>query len=154
MKWQVWGSFDGDSDEFLTIGVHVTPEEGNEGLTAALVELGEQRLLEFETPEEPPPAGLGPPSVIHFRAAAVGMELFSEGYSQGSHSPRRRCAVHAGEVHGLEATELRRGIERLISGVDVSCYEMADFRDGLVRLLDRVDARDSLAHLEKEAKSE
>lgn len=154
MKWQVWGSFDDDSDEFLTIGVHAVPEEGNEALVTALVELGEQQLLEFETSEELPPAGLGPPSITHFRAAAVGLELFSEGYAQGSRSPRRGCPVHAGEVHGGEANELRKGIEKLIEGVDVSCHEMAEFKDSLVRLLDRIDARDSLAHLERKERPE
>lgn len=44
--------------------------------------------------------------------------------------------------HGAEAEELRSGIEKLIAeGDQVCCWQ-------LQRLLDRVDARDSLAYLE------
>lgn len=55
------------------------------------------------------------------------------------------CPIHSGAVHGGEAEELRSGIETLIS----------KHRDGtvprreLIILLDLVDARDSLAHLER-----
>lgn len=45
-------------------------------------------------------------------------------------------------VHGAEAEELRKGVEKLLTdGADVSFID-------LQRLLDRVDARDSLAFLE------
>lgn len=53
------------------------------------------------------------------------------------------CSEHD-FVHGAEAEELRKGIEKLLKdGNDAD-----DFRRGLRRLLDRVDARDSLAFLE------
>lgn len=52
------------------------------------------------------------------------------------------CPVHEGELHGGEAEELRAGIESLIAANDLSS-------SSLQRLLDRVSARDSLAHLER-----
>jgi hypothetical protein len=51
------------------------------------------------------------------------------------------CAEHDGMVHGKEAEELRRGIEELIAGGGPTTID-------LMRLLERVDARDSLAYLE------
>lgn len=56
---------------------------------------------------------------------------------------RRRCPVHDGQVHGGEAAELRRGIEELL---DEGTGQIS--RRALQRLLDQVDARDSLAHEE------
>lgn len=66
------------------------------------------------------------------------------------------CPVHSHQIHGGEAEELRKGIEGLISdsapAVDFcdpngrGCDVIAS--DDLQNLLDRVDARDSLAHLE------
>lgn len=53
------------------------------------------------------------------------------------------CARHAGQVHGAEAEELRRGIETIVKNADGEVL-----RSKLKRLLDEVDARDSLAHLE------
>lgn len=53
----------------------------------------------------------------------------------------RRCPVHGGEIHGGEAEELRAGLEGLMKEGNVTSR-------GVQRLLDRVDARDSLAHLE------
>jgi hypothetical protein len=59
-----------------------------------------------------------------------------------------RCPAHDGVTHGKEAEELRRGVEKYL-------------RDGepppkvaraLQRLLDRVDARDSCAYLERKPK--
>jgi hypothetical protein len=51
------------------------------------------------------------------------------------------CARH-GYLHGAEAEELREGIEALIAGED-------DVTTGeLRRLVERVDARDSVAYLE------
>lgn len=57
------------------------------------------------------------------------------------------CTVHADSEHGWEAEELRHGLEELIKGGDdVSAKDIQ-------RLLDRVDACDSLAYLER-AKAE
>lgn len=59
------------------------------------------------------------------------------------------CAEH-GHVHGREAEELRRGIEQLIesnAGVHLS-----NWPEELQDLLDRVDARDSLALFEAQDK--
>lgn len=63
------------------------------------------------------------------------------------------CLVH-GVVHGQEAERLRAGIEALLKreGQDrwawEASLELAELRQGLRRLLDDVDAGDSLAHLE------
>lgn len=54
------------------------------------------------------------------------------------------CERHGGAVHGREAEELRAGVERII-GQD---FDAEDLRDDLRRMLDEVDARDSLAFLE------
>jgi len=68
------------------------------------------------------------------------------------------CAVHAFQRHGKEAQELRSGIETIVSGMSASADELSgdDARDQLVgarraleKLLDDVDARDSLAYLER-----
>ena len=57
------------------------------------------------------------------------------------------CSEH-GFAHGAEAEDLRKGIEGLLSdGTDVSFID-------LQRLLDRVDARDSLAFQEAQDESE
>lgn len=53
------------------------------------------------------------------------------------------CPVH-GFVHGAEAEELRKGIEQIMKH-DGDEY---GFRRSLQALLDKVDARDSLAYLE------
>lgn len=57
------------------------------------------------------------------------------------------CEKHHGAVHGREAEELRKGIEKVLAQtvVDGTC---PDVLDELQRLLDDVDARDSLAFLE------
>lgn len=52
------------------------------------------------------------------------------------------CPVHHGVIHGGEAEELRSGIEALIACGDAPMPK-------LQKLLDRVDARDSLGHLER-----
>ncbi len=63
------------------------------------------------------------------------------------------CPVH-GYVHGAEAEELRAGIDGLIAtrvlggGAE---EELEIMRSDLIRLLDKVEARDSLAFLEKES---
>lgn len=61
----------------------------------------------------------------------------------------RYCARH-GFIHGYEAEELRSGVEKLISGCTSSGYDGVP-SDSLRALLDRVDARDSLAYQEASA---
>jgi len=59
------------------------------------------------------------------------------------------CVRHYGSVHGQEAEELRRGIERLIRDAEsdaIGSRTVSVF--SLQRLLDEVNARDSLAFLE------
>lgn len=51
----------------------------------------------------------------------------------------KRCPVHDGQVHGGEAEELRHGLEHLLANDSVTPRQVQ-------ALLDRVDARDSLAH--------
>lgn len=65
------------------------------------------------------------------------------------------CERHGGAVHGREAEELRAGLEQLLdehgpvpAGVSISPAVFEDLRRDLQRLLDRVDARDSLGYLE------
>ena len=61
------------------------------------------------------------------------------------------CDRHGGAVHGREAEELRKGIERIFLEYDDVMHqpdEVNDMRAALRRLLDEVDARDSLAFLE------
>lgn len=56
-----------------------------------------------------------------------------------------RCPVHGMERHGLEAEELRQGIEQIMT-------TMSDrSANRLQELLDKVDARDSLAFLDRQA---
>lgn len=62
------------------------------------------------------------------------------------------CPVHAHQIHGGEAEELRKGIEGLIAKSTKAWSEDGEPFDcvtesNLQRLLDSVDARDSLAHL-------
>lgn len=54
-----------------------------------------------------------------------------------------RCPVHDYAEHGREAEELRRCIEAIVEG-DKPCS-----RQELQRVLDTVDARDSLAFIER-----
>lgn len=59
------------------------------------------------------------------------------------------CARHAGQKHGAEAEELRAGLERIMAdppGGDIESNN--EWLAPLRRLLDDVDARDSLAYLE------
>lgn len=55
------------------------------------------------------------------------------------------CPVHSGAVHGGEAQELRKGIEAIL---ELANDDDNDVKDDLQQLLDRVDAGDSLAHME------
>jgi len=60
------------------------------------------------------------------------------------------CPVHGDAHHGGEAEELRKGVERLRDSLaDHREYDGYDIRDRLQTLLDDVDARDSLAWLER-----
>lgn len=59
------------------------------------------------------------------------------------------CPVHSYATHGKEAEELRQGIERALNEED---FDM--MADDLRRLLDGVDARDSLAYLERKQSRE
>ena len=56
------------------------------------------------------------------------------------------CPEH-GFIHGAEANELREGIEAILE-TDCDVEDVEGIRRALQRLLDRVDARDSLAYLE------
>lgn len=64
------------------------------------------------------------------------------------------CTRHNGVVHGAEAEELRRGIEKILRDFDTSelrdppRVESAMLRE-LEQLLVEVDARDSLAFVER-----
>ena len=61
------------------------------------------------------------------------------------------CERHRGVVHGREAEELRAGLEKILSdSVHRSSGPAAhkELRLSLQRLLDKVNARDSLAFLE------
>lgn len=63
------------------------------------------------------------------------------------------CDKHGGEIHGREAEELRAGVEQIINTVaqvhdDDSLFGLGETRRALIVLLDRVDARDSLAFRE------
>lgn len=61
---------------------------------------------------------------------------------------RDMCPEH-GYIHGQEAEELRQGVEKIIASLQP---EMGDddsgIADDLRKLMDEVDARDSLAHLD------
>jgi hypothetical protein len=63
---------------------------------------------------------------------------------------KQGCAVHDGSIHGREAEELRSGIEKIIIAGETSAddEQATDVYDALITLLDRVDARDSLAFSE------
>ena len=58
------------------------------------------------------------------------------------------CPVHTGSIHGGEAEELRGGIEEIVETLK-GFENSTDVRLSLINLLDSVDARDSLAHLER-----
>lgn len=63
------------------------------------------------------------------------------------------CERHGGEVHGQEAEELRTGVELILRNTaevqpDEATDVLAGLRKSLIFLLDRIDARDSLAFCE------
>ena len=59
------------------------------------------------------------------------------------------CPLHYGQVHGQEASELRKGIEILQTTFGSEGWDSASICEKLQEFLDRVDARDSLAFEEK-----
>lgn len=79
------------------------------------------------------------------------LEELEDAYTDG-------CPVHHGAIHGAEAEELRTGIERLITSCEQMPWDSGHSRydipvvtvQSLQELLEYVDARDSLAHIEKE----
>lgn len=94
----------------------------------------------------------GRPHSISDRITA--RDVLSRVIAAGLASPRQSdamvipCPVHDGTLHGAEAEELRAGIESLIEDGCGSCTDGDDLRSELIVLLDRVNARDSLAYLE------
>lgn len=71
----------------------------------------------------------------------------------------KECLVHSFQRHGREAEELRTGLEKILGEMDVGEMSGAEAREAyrdlqraLYRLLDGVDARDSLAYLERNPK--
>lgn len=64
-----------------------------------------------------------------------------------------RCERHGAAIHGQEAEELRAGVEQILNntsdvGDDDAPEVLQAQRKALLFLLDRIDARDSLAFLE------
>ena len=60
------------------------------------------------------------------------------------------CVKHGGAIHGQEAEELRAGVEQILKNTsdvdDVAAPDvLRSLRKSLIFLLDRIDARDSLA---------
>lgn len=58
------------------------------------------------------------------------------------------CPIHYGSEHGGEASELRCGLEQAIEVIGADSLGAGRTIQLLTRLLDRVDARDTLAHEE------
>lgn len=55
------------------------------------------------------------------------------------------CTLHGHAPHGQEAEELQKGIEELLANTSIN-WSVSRLAEELQKLLDRVDARDSLAH--------
>lgn len=79
------------------------------------------------------------------RAVRITTDPADANRDMGALPPAYRCPVHDGEIHGGEAEELRAGIEDLLLR-----YPVTPPRSELIALLDRVNARDSLAYLERQ----
>lgn len=86
---------------------------------------------------------LGPGGRLRTWAGLEAAKFVAEGFADAlGGAGGAGCPVHAGQIHGKEAEELRRGFERIADG-DRACS-----RKEVQKVLDRVDARDSLAFLE------
>lgn len=59
------------------------------------------------------------------------------------------CPVHHFAKHGKEAEELRAGIQKMIADGANEDTQAVEVHDELSKLLDEVDAGDSLAYLER-----
>jgi len=59
------------------------------------------------------------------------------------------CPVHHFAKHGKEAEELRAGVQKLIADGTNEDTQAVEVLDELSKLLDEVDAGDSLAYLER-----
>jgi hypothetical protein len=59
------------------------------------------------------------------------------------------CPVHHYAKHGKEAEELRAGIQKIIKNGTNDDTQAVEVHDELSKLLDEVDACDSLAYLER-----
>jgi len=64
---------------------------------------------------------------------------------------RTECPVHSFQHHGKEAEELRAGVEKIIQdyGIPENRTHDGALLRAMQQLLDSVDARDSLAYLER-----
>lgn len=69
---------------------------------------------------------------------------------RGSRPLRVLCLEHDGFTHGAEAEELRAGIEAVLADSELWEGKKGRIGQALQRVLDSVDARDSLAFLELE----
>lgn len=74
-----------------------------------------------------------------------------KGQPRALYSSRRTlCPVHDLQRHGEEADELRRGVQEIVAAMNGSSDNtIRAFRSRLVKLLDDVDARDSLGFKER-----
>lgn len=87
-------------------------------------------------------------------AAFLAGKIYSQGFLDAS---KEKCPVHGFEEHGREAEELRAGIEAIVEHVEESYNNATDddyleIGRNLQKLLDKVDAADSLSYLERKKK--
>jgi hypothetical protein len=78
----------------------------------------------------------------HHRGTRIGRGVVRSVLARLADAEGEGCTLHGDAPHGKEAEELRKGIEEALT-----YGTHAEIRDHLSELLDRVDARDSLAHL-------
>lgn len=95
----------------------------------------------------------------HLHGASGDPELRARAFAEAILQLADRCVVgvpcerHFGSVHGREAEELRAGVERILENTSTvrtedAPFVLAELRKTLLRLLDHIDARDSLAFRE------